>query len=187
MYPASRAQQSTCASPSAPMNRRRGRHRTNLSGVSPVDAATPALSTQVTGRCPATSGGPLDPSDPFPRKMLHETVGRAAHAARLAESAIGEADPVCLDELCRRGLLGGIIVGRGSCYSRHCIGYDIQSRFSRIRRRSSPCAAPLKADRPYNRSVRLYGKLAAPRRYTRKRGDAGQKRRVAWIKLKKSE
>src|SRR3979411_3515711 len=37
-------------------------------------------------------------------KMLHEN---ERHAARLAESAIGEADPVSLDELCRRGL-GGV-------------------------------------------------------------------------------
>jgi hypothetical protein len=35
--------------------------------------------------------------------MLHEN---ERHAARLAESAIGEADPISLDELCRRGLVG---------------------------------------------------------------------------------
>src|ERR1700730_18262350 len=36
-------------------------------------------------------------------KMLHEN---ERYAARLTESAIGEADAVGLDELCRRGLVG---------------------------------------------------------------------------------
>src|SRR6202162_3924418 len=47
-------------------------------------------------------------------KMLHEN---ERHAARLAESAIGEADPVSLDELCRRGLVGVYHCGRASYYS----------------------------------------------------------------------
>src|SRR5580704_18022228 len=44
--------------------------------------------------------------------------------------------------------------------------------------------APL-SDRPDNFSVHLDGKPATPRRYTRKRGDAGQKRRVALDKVEK--
>src|ERR1700688_328907 len=47
-------------------------------------------------------------------KMLHEN---ERHAARLAESAIGEADPVSLDELCRRGFVGVYHCGRASYYS----------------------------------------------------------------------
>src|ERR1017187_6980356 len=38
---------------------------------------------------------------------------------------------------------------------------------------------PAHPDRPDNLSVHLNGKPATPRRHTRKRGDAGQKRRVA--------
>src|SRR6202035_1102353 len=38
-------------------------------------------------------------------------------AARLTESAIGEADPVSLDELCRRGLVGVYHCGRPSYFS----------------------------------------------------------------------
>src|SRR6267142_1713475 len=40
-------------------------------------------------------------------------------------------------------------------------------------------------DRPDNLAVHLDGKPATPRRYTRKRGDAGQKRRVALDKVEK--
>src|SRR5258708_2111042 len=47
-------------------------------------------------------------------KMLHEN---ERHAARLAESTIGEADPVSLDELCRRGLVRMYHCGRASYYS----------------------------------------------------------------------
>jgi hypothetical protein len=68
--------------------------------------------------------------------------------------------------------------------SRHCIGYDSQSRSRAVdvvlhRGRSA------QADRPDNLSVHLDGKPATPRRYTRKRGDAGQKRRVALDKVEK--
>src|ERR1700674_5761605 len=115
-------------------------------------------------------------------KMLHEN---ERHAARLAESAIGEADPVSPDELCRRGLVGVYHCGRASyLLSRHCIGYDSQSRSRAVdvvlhRGRSA------QADRPDNLSVHLDGKPATPRRYTRKRGNAGQKRRVALDKVEK--
>src|ERR1700722_7228694 len=47
-------------------------------------------------------------------KMLHEN---ERHAAGLAESAIGEADSVSLDELCRRGLVDVYHCGRAPCYS----------------------------------------------------------------------
>src|ERR1700732_1563609 len=68
--------------------------------------------------------------------------------------------------------------------SRHCIGYDGQSRSRAVdvvlhRGRSA------QADRPDNLSVHLDGKPATPRRYTRERGDAGQKRRVALDKVEK--
>src|SRR4051812_44184877 len=76
-------------------------------------------------------------------------------------------------------------IGHRSLLSRHCIGYDSQSRSRAVdivlhRGRSA------QADRPDNLSVHLDGKPATPRRYTRKRRDACQKRRVALIKLKKS-
>ena len=45
-------------------------------------------------------------------KMLHEN---ERHAARLAESAIGEADSVGLDELCPRGLVA-VLVHRDSLW-----------------------------------------------------------------------
>src|SRR6476619_3915405 len=68
--------------------------------------------------------------------------------------------------------------------SRHCIGYDSQSRSRAVdvvlhRGRSA------QADRPDNLSVHLDGKPAAPRRHTRKRGDAGQKRWVALDEVEK--
>src|SRR3979490_2188422 len=44
---------------------------------------------------------------------------------------------------------------------------------------------PAHPDRPDNLSVHLDGKPATPRRYTRKRGDAGQKGRVALDKVAK--
>src|SRR6202140_1834606 len=75
-------------------------------------------------------------------------------------------------------------IGHESLLSRHCIGYDSQSRSRAVdvvlhRGRSA------QADRPDNLSVHLDGKSATPRRYTRKRGDAGQKRRVALDKVEK--
>src|SRR6202165_5803249 len=44
---------------------------------------------------------------------------------------------------------------------------------------------PAQPDRPDNFSVHLNGKPSTPRRNTRKRGDAGQKRRVALDKVEK--
>jgi hypothetical protein len=46
-------------------------------------------------------------------------------------------------------------------------------------------AAPLTPNRPDNFSVHLNRKPSTPRRHTRKRGDAGQKRRVALDKVEK--
>src|ERR1700675_2222270 len=44
---------------------------------------------------------------------------------------------------------------------------------------------PAQPDRPDNFSVHLNGKPSTPRRHTRKRGDAGQRRRVALYKVEK--
>src|SRR6266446_726088 len=67
---------------------------------------------------------------------------------------------------------------------RHSTGYERQGRTRAIdvvlhRGRS---AHP---DRPDNFSVHLNGEPSSPRRHTRKRGDAGQKRRVALDKVEK--
>src|SRR5258707_1878919 len=67
---------------------------------------------------------------------------------------------------------------------RRCIGYERQGSSGAIdvvlhRGRS---AHP---DRPDNFSVHLDGKPPTPRRHTRKRGDAGQERRVALNKVEK--
>src|SRR6202048_2539478 len=66
----------------------------------------------------------------------------------------------------------------------HCIGYDSQSR-SRAVDVVLHGGRPAHPDRPDNFSVHLDGKPATPRRYTRQRGDAGQKRRVALDKVEK--
>src|SRR5258708_21047342 len=68
--------------------------------------------------------------------------------------------------------------------SRQRVGYERQRRFRAIdvvlhRGR------PAQADRPDNFSVHLDGKPSTPRRHTRKRGDAGQKRRVVLDKIEK--
>src|SRR6266403_1722455 len=68
--------------------------------------------------------------------------------------------------------------------SRHRIGYERQGcarAIDVILHRGRP-AQP---DRPDNISVHLNGKPPTPRRYTRKRGDTGQKRRVALDKVEK--
>src|SRR6202051_1169425 len=69
-------------------------------------------------------------------------------------------------------------------FSRRRIGYE---------RKSCSCAVDVvlhsgrtaEPDRPDNFSVHLNGKPSTPRRHTRKRGDAGQKRRVALDKVEK--
>src|ERR1700730_13921515 len=48
-----------------------------------------------------------------------------------------------------------------------------------------PRGSPASSDRPYNFPVHLKGKAPSPRRHTRKRGHAGQKRRVALDKVEK--
>src|SRR5258708_19720980 len=68
--------------------------------------------------------------------------------------------------------------------ARHRLGYERQGCFCAIdvvlhRGR------PAQPDRPDNFSVHLNGKPSTPRRHTRKRGDAGQKRRVALDKVEK--
>src|SRR6202020_3680268 len=68
--------------------------------------------------------------------------------------------------------------------SRHSTGYERQGCFCAIdvvlhHRR------PAQPDRPDDFSVHLNGKPSAPRRHTRKRRDAGQKRRVALDKVEK--
>src|SRR5258705_163150 len=50
-------------------------------------------------------------------RRISDPLAAHPHAARLAESAIGEADPVSLDELCRRGLVGVYHCGRAPYYS----------------------------------------------------------------------
>src|SRR3984893_13889686 len=68
--------------------------------------------------------------------------------------------------------------------SRQCIGTDTQ-RLSRAVDVVLHRGRSAQADPPDNLSVHLDGKPATPRRYTRKRGDAGQKRRVALDKVEK--
>src|SRR5258708_8375833 len=68
--------------------------------------------------------------------------------------------------------------------SRQRVGYERQRRLRAIdvvlhRGR------PAQADRPDNFSVHLNGEPSSPRRHTRKRGHAGQKRRVALDKVEK--
>src|SRR6266853_1866400 len=68
--------------------------------------------------------------------------------------------------------------------ARHRLGYERQGCFCAIdvvlhRGR------PAQPDRPDNFSVHLNGKPSTPRRHTRKRRDAGQKRRVALDKVEK--
>src|SRR3984885_10106809 len=68
--------------------------------------------------------------------------------------------------------------------SRHSTGYERQGCFCAIdvvlhRGR------PAQPDRPDNFSIHLNGKPSTPRRHTRKRWDAGQKRRVALDKVEK--
>src|SRR6266436_6254609 len=71
-----------------------------------------------------------------------------------------------------------------SLVSRDRIGYERQgcSRTIDIVLHRGRSAHP---DRPDNFSVHLDGKPSTPRRHTRKRGDAGQKRRVALDKVEK--
>src|SRR6202030_2481417 len=71
-----------------------------------------------------------------------------------------------------------------SLLSRHRVGHERQSRSRAVDvvLHRGRAAQP---DRPDNLSVHLDGKPATPRRYTRKRGDAGQKRRVALDKVEK--
>src|SRR5258706_8849422 len=68
--------------------------------------------------------------------------------------------------------------------SRHRIGYERQG-CSRAIDVVLHRGRPAHPDRPDTLSVHLDGKPATPRRYTRKRGDAGQKRRVALDKVEK--
>src|SRR5437879_4099825 len=95
------------------------------------------------------------------------------HADNLAEPAIGEADTVCLDELRRRGLVGvNHLVGPF-----HSVGTASgRSARAALAQSMSFCTmgAPLTPTAP-----------TTSRRYTRKRGDAGQKRRVALDKVEK--
>src|ERR1700736_6421970 len=106
-------------------------------------------------------------------KMLHEN---ERHAARLAESAIGEADPVSLDELCRRGLVGVYDCGRASYYS---VGTASGTTArAALAQSTSFCTvgAPLRPIAPTTSPFTFDGKPTTPRRCTRKRGDASQKR-----------
>src|SRR3984893_16812990 len=68
--------------------------------------------------------------------------------------------------------------------ARHRLGYERQGCFCAIDV-VLHCGRTAQPDRPDNLSVHLDGKPATPRRYTRKRGDAGQKRRVALDKVEK--
>src|SRR2546421_11545291 len=65
-----------------------------------------------------------------------------------------------------------------------CIGYERQgcSRAVDVVLYRGRSAQP---DRPDDLSVHLDGTPSSPRRHTRKRGDAGQKRRVALNKVEK--
>src|SRR5258707_833539 len=69
-------------------------------------------------------------------------------------------------------------------FSRHRIGYERQgcSRAIDVVLHRGRTAQP---DRSDNFSVHLNGKPPTPRRHTRKRGDTGQKRRVALDKVEK--
>ena len=62
--------------------------------------------------------------------------------------------------------------------SRHRIGYERQG-CSRAIDVVLHRGRPAHPDRPDNFSVHLNGEPSSPRRHTRKRGDAGQERRVA--------
>src|SRR6202795_2992659 len=68
--------------------------------------------------------------------------------------------------------------------SRHRIGYERQG-CSRAIDIVLHCGRPAHPDRPDNFSVHLNWKPSTPRRHTRKRGDASQKRRVALDKVEK--
>src|SRR5882762_2724520 len=65
---------------------------------------------------------------------------------------------------------------------RHRIGYERQGCFRAIDV-VLHCGRPAQPDRPDNFSVHLNRKPSSPRRYTGKRGNAGQKRRVALDKV----
>src|SRR5258708_12572002 len=69
-------------------------------------------------------------------------------------------------------------------FSPHRIGYERESCFRAVDV-VLHCGRTAQPDRPDNFSVHLNGKPSTPRRHTRKRGDAGQKRRVALDKLEK--
>src|SRR4030081_2974985 len=68
--------------------------------------------------------------------------------------------------------------------SAHRIGYERQG-CSRAIDVVLHRGRPTHPDRPDNFSVHLNGKPSTPRRHTRKRGHAGQKRRVALDKVEK--
>src|SRR3984893_1326512 len=70
-------------------------------------------------------------------------------------------------------------------FSWHRIGYERYSCFRAVDV-VLHCGRTAQPDRPDNFSVHLNGKPSTPRRHTRKRGDAGQKRRSLWINLKNS-
>jgi hypothetical protein len=99
MYsPIEKPSRSICESPSAPTKSAACSAIASIvSGVSPLDEATPALSNRMTGRFFAkpsvTAGFPMIHSA---SKMLHEKKRRAA---LLSEPAVGEANPVGFNEL----------------------------------------------------------------------------------------
>src|SRR6202022_1641629 len=66
----------------------------------------------------------------------------------------------------------------------HRIGYERQG-CSRAIDVVLHCGRPAQPDSPDNFSVHLDGEPSSPRRHTRKRGHAGQKRRVALDKVEK--
>jgi hypothetical protein len=72
--------------------------------------------------------------------------------------------------------------GRARLLSRHGIGHERQRR-SRAVNVILHRGRPAHPDRPDNFSVHLNGKPSTPRRHTRKRRDASQKRRVALDKV----
>src|SRR6202163_558384 len=116
-------------------------------------------------------------------KMLHEN---ERHAARLAESAIGEADPVSLDELCRRGFVGVYHCGRASYYS---VGTASGTTArAALAQSTSFCTvgAPLRPIAPTTSPFTLMGN-APPHAATRASvGMPAKSDGSPWIKLKKS-
>src|ERR1700704_5968360 len=116
-------------------------------------------------------------------KMLHEN---ERHAARLAESAIGEADPISLDELCRRGLVGVCLCGRASYYS---VGTAAGTTArAALAQSTSFCTvgAPLRPIAPTTSPFTLMGN-PPPHAATRASGGTPAKSDGSpWIKSKKS-